>query len=93
MRANARQNGRKMLESFGNPGPGQSRRFRSLGSIVEKLAERLDQETRAWLRDEMDLVADAGKDDAERLRASRKHAQVVRNCEGCGRTIRGNAFF
>jgi hypothetical protein len=61
------------------------------GSLIN--SEFLDQETRAWLRDEMDLVADAGKDDAERLRASRKHAQVVRNCEGCGRTIRGNAFF
>jgi hypothetical protein len=56
-------------------------------------SEFLNQETRAWLRDEMDLVPNAGKDDAERVRASRKHAQVVRKCEGCGRTIRGNAFF
>lgn len=53
----------------------------------------LNQETRAWLRDEMDLVPNAGKDTAERLRASRRHAQFVRECEGCGRTIRGNAFF
>jgi hypothetical protein len=56
-------------------------------------SEFLNQETRAWLRDEMDLVPNTGKDDAERLRASRRHAQVVRKCEGCGRAIRGNAFF
>lgn len=61
------------------------------GSLIN--SEFLNQETRAWLRDELNLVPNAGKDNAERLRASRKHAQVVRKCEGCGRAIRGNAFF
>jgi hypothetical protein len=64
---------------------------RRYGSVIN--SEFLNQDTRAWLRDEMDLVPNAGKDDAERLRASRKHAQIVRKCEGCGCTIRGNAFF
>ncbi len=60
------------------------------GSLIN--AEFLNQETRAWLRDAMDLVPHAGKAEAERLQASRKHAQAVRRCE-CGRSIRGNAFF
>jgi hypothetical protein len=60
------------------------------GSLINP--EFLNQETRAWLRDAMDLVPHAGKAEAERLQASRKHARTVRRCE-CGRAIRGNAFF
>ncbi|MCI0349465.1 MAG: hypothetical protein L0Z53_08570 [Acidobacteriales bacterium] len=40
----------------------------------------------------MALAPNAGKDGAERLHASRKHARTMRKCR-CGRTIRGNAFF
>lgn len=60
------------------------------GSLIN--AEFLNQETRAWLRDAMDLVPNAGKGQAERLQASRKHAWTLRRCE-CGHAIRGNAFF
>lgn len=60
------------------------------GSLIN--GEFLNQETRAWLRDAMDHVPSAGKEEAERLQASRKHARTMRRCE-CGRTIRGNAFF
>jgi hypothetical protein len=41
----------------------------------------------------MDFVPSAGKDEAGALEAFRKHAQVVRACEHCGRAIRGNVFF
>jgi hypothetical protein len=67
------------------------RRFcRRNGSLIN--SDFLNQETRAWLRDSMDLVPNAGKAEAERLEASRKHSRIVRRC-GCGRAIRGNAFF
>lgn len=67
------------------------RRFcRRNGSLIN--SEFLNPETRSWLMDVMDLVPNAGKTEAERLHRSRKHAQVVRKC-GCGRAVRGNAFF
>lgn len=67
------------------------RRFcRRHGSVIN--SDFLNQETRSWLKDVMDLMPNAAKAGAGRLHASRKHAQVVRKC-GCGRTIRGNAFF
>ena len=53
----------------------------------------LDAETRNWLAGSMDLAPGAGKDEAVSLEAFRKHALVVRTCERCGRTIRGNVFF
>jgi hypothetical protein len=67
------------------------RRFcRRSGSVIN--SDFLNQETRSWLKDVMDLAPNAGKTESERLQASRKHARTVRKC-GCGRTIRGNAFF
>lgn len=53
----------------------------------------LDAETRAWLAGSMNLAPNTGKDEASGVKAFRKHAQVVRTCEGCGRAIRGNVFF
>lgn len=53
----------------------------------------LDAETRNWLAGSMDLAPGAGKDEAARLEAFRKHPRVVRTCEHCGRAIRGNPFF
>jgi hypothetical protein len=53
----------------------------------------LDAETRDWLVGSMNLAPEAGKDEAGRLEAFRKHALVVRTCERCSRAIRGNAFF
>lgn len=53
----------------------------------------LDKETQDWLTGSMGLAPGAGKDEAGRLEAFRKHAQVVRTCERCNRAIRGNVFF
>ena len=53
----------------------------------------LDEETRDWLASSMDLAPAAGKVVAQGMEAFRKHALVVRTCEHCGRTIRGNVFF
>lgn len=61
------------------------------GALIK--TDFLDAETRDWLAGCMDLVPSAGKDEARRLEAFRKHAQVVRTCEGCDRAIRGNVFF
>jgi len=61
------------------------------GALIK--ADFLDAETRNWLAGSMDLAPGAGKDEATRLEAFRKHALVVRTCERCGRTIRGNVFF
>lgn len=67
------------------------RRFcRRNGSLIN--SDFLNQETRSWLKDVMDLAPNAGKTEAGRFHASRKHARTVRKC-GCGRAIRGNAFF
>ena len=55
--------------------------------------EFLDGETRAWLQGSMDLNRSAGKDSAGKLHLFRKHALIVRKCDRCARTIRGNAFF
>ncbi|MCI0717586.1 MAG: hypothetical protein L0338_01115, partial [Acidobacteria bacterium] len=67
------------------------RRFcRRNGSLIN--SDFLNQETRSWLKDAMDLVPNAGKTETGRFQASRKHARTVRKC-GCGRAIRGNAFF
>ena len=61
------------------------------GALIK--TEFLDAETRDWLGSCMDLASSAGKDEAGRLEAFRKHAQVIRTCEGCDRAIRGNVFF
>ena len=61
------------------------------GALIK--TDFLDAETRDWLAGSMDLAPNAGKDEADGLGACRKHAQVVRTCGGCNRTIRGNAFF
>jgi hypothetical protein len=61
------------------------------GALIK--TDFLDKETRDWLAGSMDLAPSAGKDEAGGLEAFRKHAQVVRTCDGCGRTIRGNVFF
>jgi hypothetical protein len=61
------------------------------GALIK--TDFLDKETRDWLAGSMDLVPGAGKDEAGRLEAVRKHARVVRACEHCRRVIRGNAFF
>jgi hypothetical protein len=61
------------------------------GALIK--TDFLDAETRDWLAGCMDLAPTAGKDEAGRLEAFRKHAQVVRTCEGCHRAIRGNVFF
>jgi hypothetical protein len=61
------------------------------GALIK--SDFLDTETRDWLAGCMDLAPSAGKDEAGRLEAFRKHAQVVRTCEGCDRAIRGNVFF
>jgi hypothetical protein len=61
------------------------------GALIK--TDLLDAETRDWLAGSMDLAPSAGKDAADRLEAFRKHARVVRTCEHCGRTIRGNVFF
>lgn len=67
------------------------RRFcRRNGSLIN--SDFLNPETRSWLKEVMDLAPNAGKDEANRLHASRRHALTVRKC-GCGRSIRGNAFF
>jgi hypothetical protein len=64
---------------------------RRYGSLVNY--EFLNEETRTWLRGSMDLVPSASEPAAKKLEASRKHALVVRRCEGCGRAIRGNVYF
>jgi hypothetical protein len=61
------------------------------GALIK--TDHLEAETRDWLAGCMDLVPSAGKDEARRLEAFRKHAQVVRICESCDRAIRGNVFF
>jgi hypothetical protein len=61
------------------------------GALIK--TDFLDKETRDWLAGSMDFVPSAGKNEAAALEAFRKHAQVVRACEHCGRQIRGNVFF
>ncbi len=61
------------------------------GTLIK--SDFLDAETRNWLAGSMDLAPGAGKGEAGRLEAFRKHARVVRTCEHCGRAIRGNVFF
>jgi hypothetical protein len=61
------------------------------GALIK--TDFLDKETRDWLAGSMDLAPAAGKVVALKMEAFRKHAQVVRACEHCGRAIRGNVFF
>jgi hypothetical protein len=60
------------------------------GALIK--SDFLDAETWNWLAGSMDLPPGAGKDEAVRLEAFRKHARVVRTCERCGRAIRGNVW-
>jgi hypothetical protein len=60
------------------------------GSLVNY--DFLKRETRSWLESSMDFVRSGGEALTRRLEASRKHARAVRKC-GCGREVRGNAFF
>jgi hypothetical protein len=61
------------------------------GALIK--TDFLDAETRDWLAGSLDLAPHAGKDAARGLEAFRRHARIVRSCESCGRTIRGNVFF
>lgn len=61
------------------------------GALIK--TDFLDVETRAWLANSMNLASNAGKSEAAGVEAFRKHARLVRTCERCGRTIRGNVFF
>jgi hypothetical protein len=64
---------------------------RRYGSLINY--EFLNRETREWLRSSMDLVQSSGESASRRLLPLRKHAGIVRWCEKCGHTIRGNVFF
>ena len=64
---------------------------RRYGSFIEQ--DGLSQETREWLKSSMDWVPTAGEAASGRMVPLRKHARIVRRCEKCGRSIRGNAFF
>jgi hypothetical protein len=61
------------------------------GSLIN--ADFLSRETRDWLQSTMDFVPHAGEPIALCLAPLRKHARIVRQCEECGRSIRGNVFF
>src|SRR5260370_27230518 len=61
------------------------------GALIK--SDFLDAETRDWLAGSMDLAPAAGKVVALQMEAFRKHAQVVKACEHCGRAIRGHVFF
>ncbi|MGB2888089.1 MAG: hypothetical protein WBC04_10355 [Candidatus Acidiferrales bacterium] len=63
---------------------------RRYGALINR--EFLNDETCAWLKDSMDFVPTADQTTAKTLEPLRRHAQVVRRC-GCGRAVRGNAFF
>ncbi len=64
---------------------------RRYGSFIEQ--DCLSRETREWLSSSMDWVPTSGEPASRRLVPLRKHARIVRRCEKCGRSIRGNAFF
>jgi len=61
------------------------------GALIK--TDFLDAETRDWLVGSMGLAPGTGKDAADGLETFRKHARVVRTCQHCGRTVRGNVFF
>lgn len=64
---------------------------RRYGSMINH--DFLNAETRAWLKDSLDLVPGAGESAARALEPYRRHARVVRKCKGCGHTFRGNVYF
>ena len=61
------------------------------GALIK--TDFLDAETRDWLAGSMGLAPNTDKVVAQGMEAFRRHALVVRTCEHCGRTIRGNVFF
>lgn len=68
------------------------RRFcRRYGSLIEY--DFLNREAREWLQSSFDWVKTSGQPSSVRFVPLRKHARVVHKCRGCGREIRGNAFF
>ncbi|HJT71903.1 MAG TPA: hypothetical protein VJ731_17010 [Terriglobales bacterium] len=68
------------------------RRFcRRYGSLIEY--DFLNRETREWLQSSLDWAKASGQPSSVRFVPLRKHARVVHKCKGCGREIRGNAFF
>ena len=64
---------------------------RGHGSLIS--CEFLSRETREWLQSTMDFTPPAGDPVALRMAPLRKHARIVRQCQKCGRSIRGNVFF
>lgn len=61
------------------------------GSLIN--SDLLSRETRDWLESTMDFVPHADAPAALRLKSLRKHAEVMRQCKKCGRSIRGNVFY
>ncbi|MFZ3245900.1 MAG: hypothetical protein WA185_12570 [Candidatus Acidiferrales bacterium] len=61
------------------------------GALIN--SQFLDSETRDWLESTMNFAPRTDETAALLLRPLRRHADIVRRCTKCGRTIRGNAFF
>lgn len=55
--------------------------------------ELLGKDTQVWLVESMGLVRAQRNGEGGEVRSACKQALKIRNCEGCRRPIRGNAFF